>query len=357
MAGVAFKRLDAFAKTRPDLQQKSVTGGIITLIATASAFLLLIGQIILYMKGDAKHSLSLSRSITVPLIPLQSSSNKNQIVNQMLDQQGRTTVYIHVTFPHVSCQSLDIIHDGASLLNGDLEKIHGSHTLELRKPFAMEFKKMGMKYLPNSGCTVLGYLRPYIVAGSFAICLNMETWAHATTALSMGGLRDFAFLAGGGIGSIAGGTKQDNFQQYNVSHYIHSIRFGHMFSKVTDKPLEDVSHIIHNDFHGIAVAQTQVKLIPTIHVGSFYNEQMYQMSVIDIMIQPHTLVAQGGQQLPGLTVSYDFTPLTVHHSDGREPFLVFISSLLSIVGGVFVTVGMLTGCLVHSAQAVAKKID
>jgi hypothetical protein len=37
--------------------------------------------------------------------------------------------------------------------------------------------------------------------------------------------------------------------------------------------------------------------------------------------------------------------------------LVFLSSLVSIVGGVFVTVGLVSGCLVDSAKAVAKKID
>jgi Endoplasmic reticulum vesicle transporter len=84
---------------------------------------------------------------------------------------------------------------------------------------------------------------------------------------------------------------------------------------------------------------------------------MYQMSVVDITVQPSALIATGAQQLPGLTVTYDFTPLTVHHSDGRESFLVFLSSLISIVGGVFVTVGLVTGCLVHSVEAVAKKID
>lgn len=351
---VTFKKLDVFSKTRPDLQQKSVTGGIITIVATISAILLFIGQILLYIKGDAKHSLSLSKSITVPLIPL--TTNYNKFSNQLLESQGRTYVYIHVTFPHVNCPSLDIIHDGQSLVNGNLDNggIHGHHTLELRKPLSGEFNKMGMKYKSNQGCTVVGFLRPYIVAGNFAICLNMETWSRATTALSVGGLRDFAF---GSDGVDPSNVVKESFQQYNVSHYIHSIRFGHMFPKVTDKPLQDVTHMIHNEFHGIAVAQTQVKLIPTVSVGSFYNELMYQMSIVDIIVQPHTLVAQGGQQLPGLTVSYDFTPLTVHHSDGREPFLVFISSLISIVGGVFVTVTMLTGCLVNSVQAVSKKLD
>jgi Endoplasmic reticulum vesicle transporter len=74
-------------------------------------------------------------------------------------------------------------------------------------------------------------------------------------------------------------------------------------------------------------------------------------------IQPRTLVQQGVQHLPGLILAYDFTPLTVHHSEGRDNIFVFISSLLSIVGGVYVTVSMLTGCLVHSAQEIAKKMD
>jgi hypothetical protein len=91
--------------------------------------------------------------------------------------------------------------------------------------------------------------------------------------------------------------------------------------------------------------------------GFLFEEYSYQTSVVDNIIQPQTLVAQGVQQLPGLVISYDFIPLTVHHNQGRDNFLVFLSSLISIVGGAFVTVAMLTGCLVHSAQAVAKKID
>jgi hypothetical protein len=87
-----------------------------------------------------------------------------------------------------------------------------------------------------------------------------------------------------------------------------------------------------------------------------FTEQSYQTSVVTHTIQPHTLVSRGVQYLPGLVVAYDFMPLTVHHV-GRENLFVFLSSLISIVAGVFVTVGLVTGCLVHSATAVAKKID
>lgn len=341
---VSFRRLDAFTKTRPDLQQKSFIGGLITIIASSTAILLFIGQIVLYIRGDSRHSLSLSKSISVPLIPLEHSHVPN---NNLLQSLGKFSLYIHVTFPHISCDKLDVMHDGASLSTGELEKIHGSHTLILRKPTLSEIKKAGERQqsnILNKGCTIIGRLQPYIVAGSVSITLNMHSWSEATTAISIG-LRD-----PNSVGSF-------NMQQYNVSHHIHSIRFGHILPKITDKPLEDLSHIIQNDFYGIAVSQTQVKLIPTTSIGTFFNEQMYQMSVVDITVQPQTLVSNGAQQLPGLTVSYDFTPLTVHRLESREPILVFISSLISIFSGVFVTVGMLTGCLVHSAKVVTKKLD
>jgi len=138
---------------------------------------------------------------------------------------------------------------------------------------------------------------------------------------------------------------------------VHKIEFGRTFSKSQAKPLENRPHIVVNDFGGVAIEQIQVKLVPTVSQGLLFRENSYQTSVVDHTIQPSTLVSMGVQMLPGLVLSYDFTPLTVHHSEGRDNFFVFLSSLISIVAGVFVTVGMVTGCLVHSASAVAKKID
>ena len=109
---------------------------------------------------------------------------------------------------------------------------------------------------------------------------------------------------------------------------------------------------------GIALQQMHVKLIPTIYQRFFGgHSHTYQSSVVDHTVQPETLVAKGVPLLPGVAVSFDFTPLAVHHVEGRENILVFLSSLVSIVGGVFVTVGLATGLVVHSAAAVAKKLD
>jgi len=142
-----------------------------------------------------------------------------------------------------------------------------------------------------------------------------------------------------------------------VSHYIHKFEFGKHFDGDYSKPLEDRPHMIENAFGGIAVESIQVKLVPTISRGIFFADKSYQASVIDHTIQPQTLVSAGVQYMPGLLLTYDFTPLTVYQSGGRDNIFVFLSSLISIVAGVFVTVGLVTGCLLHSASAVAKKID
>lgn len=140
------------------------------------------------------------------------------------------------------------------------------------------------------------------------------------------------------------------------SHYIHSITFGEPFA-LTKNPLEDDIHVVHNDAGGIALTDVHVKLIPTQYQGFLTIRDQYQISATEHIIQPETLATQGSRFLPGLAVSYDFTPLAVHHVEARDNILVFLSSLVSIVGGVFVTVSLVTGCLVHSAAEIAKKID
>jgi Endoplasmic reticulum vesicle transporter/Endoplasmic Reticulum-Golgi Intermediate Compartment (ERGIC) len=362
-ASSSWRRLDAFQKARADVQQSSVVGGVITVFAAGIAGLLLLGQLWTYLHGTTTHSLSLSQPISIPLMPLEESA----LYRSSAQQIGRIPLQIHITFPYVACEMLEIFHDGASLSSGELDKVHGYHSIVLRPPSLSEMKKAlrgggGTSATTTTGCTVVGQLRPLVVAGTVAITFNGQAWASATATMSM---MNFQHMLGS-----SGQQQQPRddvsessrrmMQQYNVSHYVHKIEFGRPFHQQNHKPLENVRHIVENEFFGIAVVQTQVKLVPTVYAGSSTSSTastMYQSSVVDTTIQPRTLIAQGVQQLPGLVLSYDFTPLTVHHSEGRDNILVFISSLISIVGGVYVTVSMLSGCLVHSAQAVAKKID
>ena len=142
----------------------------------------------------------------------------------------------------------------------------------------------------------------------------------------------------------------------SLSHFIHSITFGNDFPLMKN-PLEKRTYEIENDSGGLALTQLSVKLIPTKYKTIMGSHDMYQLSVTEHIVQPETLATQGSQFLPGMAISYDFTALAVHHVEWRDNIFVFVSSLISIVGGVFVTVSLFTGCLAHSATAVAKKVD
>lgn len=261
---VTLRRLDAFAKTRPDLRQQSPVGGFITLFAAFIAGLLFIGQIALYISGTTSHSLILSRSTTVPLSLLEHQGrNKNKLPSH----RGLISLKIHVTFPHIHCRNLDIVHDGASLSSGELYKIHGKTSLRLTKPTKKELQTT-LGYQPTQhydGCTIKGELRPPIVAGILSIGLSRQAWASASTALSTG------------FGNTVSESVQENLKQFNASHYIHAIEFGRTFSKQREKPLHKVRHVIENDFHGIAVSSLQVKLVPTVQYGFFGSEYSYQV--------------------------------------------------------------------------------
>mmetsp|Transcript_3188 Transcript_3188/g.4787 ORF Transcript_3188/g.4787 Transcript_3188/m.4787 type:complete len:102 (-) Transcript_3188:22-327(-) len=83
---------------------------------------------------------------------------------------------------------------------------------------------------------------------------------------------------------------------------------------------------------------------------------MHQISVSQNMVYPNPVLLNPGGLLPGIYVHYDFTPLAVHHIESRENIFVFLSSLISIVGGAFVTLGLASSFLINAAT-IAKKKD
>ncbi|CAB9515229.1 reticulum-Golgi intermediate compartment protein 3 [Seminavis robusta] len=337
MAGL--RRLDAFQKVRRDAQSKSALGGIITLVAISAASILFLSEVYIYLRGVTRHSLHLSESTHVPL------------TRQSAKMPGKIRLQFKITFPHLTCRKLDFALDDASHGAGTLEKAYGRQSLTLRTPTLSELKlAMETGATPAAtrhGCTIQGDLKIPLVAGEFAISITRRTWAEATSTLLLGLLDDRQLPD----------ASLPQKSEFNVSHYIHYIRFGTPFPKAKDAPLEGRLHRIQNKMGGIALQQIHVKLIPTIYQRFLIAKNTYQLSVVDQTVQPETLVAKGVPLLPGIAVSYDFTPLAVHHVESRENIFVFLSSLVSIVGGVFVTVGMATGLLVHSAAAVAKKLD
>jgi len=338
------RSFDAFAKPIDGIRERSVTGGVITLLASATAALLFLSQIIVYLQVDVRHSMHLADS--VPSILFNNARPKDLLGH-------RIPLRVHVTFPHLVCNALDYAHDGNSLSSGKFEHYHKApFTFTKRKPTVQEYKaavisgygaEKDIHKKRAQGCTLVGTLHVPRVGGTLSISVSPDAWRRATSLLSFG---------------VDLSRDPDPFQGKlpNVTHFIHDMQFGAPFPP-GDNPLSGAHHVMDNG-SGVALANVAIKLVPTTYKRTFHSAQeTYQSSVARHIVQPETLAAQQSILLPGLLVTYDFTPLAVSHVESHENWFVFLSSLVGIVGGVFVTVGLVSGCLVNSAHAVAKKID
>ena len=142
---------------------------------------------------------------------------------------------------------------------------------------------------------------------------------------------------------------------HDLSHYIHDITFGTAFP-LSQNPLSNKMVKINNPLK-IALNHINAKLVPTKYKKFARRaKDTFQTSISNHLVTMDTLARTAPFTLPGLKIQYDFTPLAVSHVESRENFFVFLSSLIGIVGGVFVTVGAVSGFVVNSAQAL-KKVD
>mmetsp|Transcript_17120 Transcript_17120/g.24743 ORF Transcript_17120/g.24743 Transcript_17120/m.24743 type:complete len:341 (+) Transcript_17120:147-1169(+) len=339
-----WKNYDAFAKPRDDLRSKSASGGIITLVASVSAGILFLAQLFLYIKGGTRHSLHLATSHWSPV---------HRLNDFNLSKKYKIPFRMHVSFPNIACRDLDLKHDGISSIENRFSSIHGrKHTKISKRPMTPKEYRMASsssnvnnQRLETKTCSVEAEYDVAKVGGTVSIGLTQKAWQQASTYLMMG--IGFGQRRPGNTGGTTG---------FNMTHYIHSVSFGENFP-LTENPFAGKLHLHDNDAGGIALSQMSVKLVPTKYSTMFGSRDTYQLSVTDHVVGPETMATQGSRFMPGLGLSYDFTPLMVHHVQSRDNLLVFLSSLLSIVGGVFVTVSMVSSVVVHSAAAVAKKID
>ncbi|KAL3785386.1 hypothetical protein ACHAW5_007863 [Stephanodiscus triporus] len=347
---------DAFAKPIDGIRERSVAGGYITLFALGSAFVLLLSQVIVQLQITTRHSMHLADS--APSLLFANLIGHDKKAKALVGHH--IPLRLHVTFPHLDCASLDYSHDGNSMSSGAFGHYHKSpFAFSTRKPTAQEYLRAtvpdddvgaekGKKRSAevdarrSGGCTLLGTLHVPRVGGTLSVSVSPDAWRRATSFLSFG-------VGPGSPDPFAGRLP-------NVTHYVHDLTFGAPFPPGIN-PLAGARHVMDNG-SGVALAAVSVKLVPTTYVRTFHAaRETYQASVSRHIVQPETLASQRSTMLPGLLITYDFTPLAVRHVESRENWLVFLSSMVGIVGGVFVTVSAVSGCLVDSVQAVAKKID
>jgi hypothetical protein len=335
---------------------------------------------LLYIQVDITHSLDLAPSFLFnAVVPTEGgitktlSSNKRkakmspsaiQYLNAV--QQNSIKVFVHITFPKLNCKVLDYSHNGLKFSTGEYQKVNGPSKLNKRRPTEYDYalatrsstkgksrKNLTSETGSEDSCTVKGTLTIPRIAGDLNVFMSEKTFSEIGKLVQLGIPLDQTDSRTGG---------------HNVSHYIHEIRFGDLHSSI-DNPLKDIFYTPDGlDAHdrpvegvGVGLNQISVKLVPTKYKRFGRRpKDAYQVSVTNYKIQPRYLVqimvSASGQILPGLAIHYDFDPLQVTQFEQRENIFVFLSSLIGIVGGVFVSVGLVSRLLMNTAKMV-KKID
>jgi len=397
------RSFDAFAKPMDGLRSKTAVGGIITLLAMTFATLLFVSQLILYIQVDTRQSIRLTRSYPLSMIVPSSKAGskrrrttttgdgilhitphslssysrpdhvshleKNSNHNEYSLQRNQLHVTYRITFPYVPCEDLQFSQDGVT---STWSTSTNNPAFRTRVPTMEEFllAKYGRsstthhadsinRHVPPSttttegtallGCTVEGSFPTIRIGGDMTLSLTSSAWEKILSQIRHQ-LQVDSTLTWKNIGLLQ-----------NMTHYIHELNFGTPFH-ATSSSLSKHHH--HHPFvhklekvdhpSGIAVVFHNIKIIPTSTRG---NTNLVQLSTASHVIQPETLEASNAQTLPGIVFHYDISPLEVVHVESRENILVFLSSLISIVGGVYIIVGWMSQCLITSATAVAKKRD
>mmetsp|Transcript_10136 Transcript_10136/g.24600 ORF Transcript_10136/g.24600 Transcript_10136/m.24600 type:complete len:416 (+) Transcript_10136:119-1366(+) len=126
------------------------------------------------------------------------------------------------------------------------------------------------------------------------------------------------------------------FEQFNVTHTIHKIRFGDEFPGNTNQ-LDGEKRVIAD---GYGMYQYYFKIVPTL--VKFQNGTSIQTNQYSVTEHLRHVSPGGGRGLPGVWFFYEISPLHVEIVEGyRKGFVGFFTSVCAIVGGVVTTLGLL----------------
>ncbi|XP_015110278.1 endoplasmic reticulum-Golgi intermediate compartment protein 2 [Diachasma alloeum] len=167
---------------------------------------------------------------------------------------------------------------------------------------------------PPDACRIYGSINVNKVAGNFHIT------AGKSLSLPRGHVHISAFM-----------TSQD----YNFTHRINKFSFGDESPGIV-QPLDGDEKIADEN---MMLYQYFIEVVPTDIQTLLRNTKTYQYSVKDYArpIDHH----KGSHGIPGIFFKYDTSALKIKVTQERDSVIQFLVKLCAIVGGIFVTSGLI----------------
>jgi len=390
----SLQRFDAFPKVNEDFFQRTLSGGVITLVATIVVAVLFVSQLRVFMAVNTDYELS---------------------VDSSRGEQMR--IHLDVTFPRMPCsvvsldvmdvsgeQELDVSHDvfkrrldrrGKPIAAGEKDAVNGNkvdaETVAARKQRSKDNETThaaegendpnscgscyGSEQTPEQCCDTCDAVREAYRLKGWAFSdpdgieqCEKEGFSDNLRLQSDEGCKIYGSLD---VNKVAGNfhfAPGKSFQhgnmhvhdlmpfrtkKFDMSHKITKLSFGEAFPGVVN-PLDGVKRDMQGD---AGMYQYFLKVVPTAFSGARNRAEVAQTNQFSVTDHFKPVDAEEGLHLPGVFFFYDLSPIKVNIRERRASALSFATNLCAIVGGVFAVSGILDATVHRGGKALRAKID
>lgn len=366
------RELDAYSKPMEDFRVKTLSGGMVSLVASVAITVLAVQETYHFFSGDVVEQLyvdSTSSDVRVnvrfdvtfhylpcPFISVDvmdvSSENQDNIQDDVfklrLDANGRNVSEavqkieinqnrsdVELKTTTVGCGSCYGALPAGSCCN-TCEEVKDAYRLrgwQVNVDEVVQCKNdpwlKRLEEFKGEGCRIYGKLQVAKVAGNFHFAPGephriMRSHVH-----------DFHDV---------------DLNRFDTAHRINHLSFGNEFPG-KKHPLDGKDF---SDLRGAIMHNYYVKVVPTSYVSMDGRvEESHQFSVTTHRKD----IAKGVSGIPGFVVQYEFSPLMVRYEERRQHLITFLVSLCAIIGGVFTVAQLIDTMIYHSSRVIEKKLS
>jgi len=410
-----FKSLDVYPKTLSEFKEKTSSGGLISVVAVSTIFLLVVSQLAAYFRthtvdhlsvdSERERAIRINLNISFPALPCKgiglvtmdvAGEQQIDVIHNMaktsLDPDSGRPLGAPSVTEVVNLRTLGLMREDRP----DCGKCYTNELLQQQFVSTVtreveDIKLRGQALKPGFGATCCNtcddvraaYQRVRLVTqeGGRAEVPDWKTHplcAHDAELIDPGALetmREGCNVVGhlmvnkvaGNIhvapgrafasqqGNLVHEFKPFTMAHFNTSHTIHQLSFGPHYPSQLN-PLDGVTK---RTAGGSALYQYYIKVVPTTYKplrGEPLVTSQYSVTEAERPVAEGTGARGAEFVLPGVFFIYDISPVKVTYTVTRQPLSAFLTSLAAIVGGVFVVAGMIDAA-VYNMDKVAHKKD
>lgn len=319
------KELDAFSKVPEDYVKPTTRGGLFSVVAISTIIILVVSEISYYRDSEIVYEYSVDTDMNSQLklfFDITIAMPCEYLGADVVDAAGASKSLAHEVHKEAAVFELtDSQQEWLKSKQKFIKQFEGTRALKdvlfdsdvnHQKPFP---NRNDVHAITPNSCRIHGHIEVNKVAGNF----------HIT--------------AGQAVPHPQGHAHLNAFVPSHLVNFSHRIdRFGFGISTPGNiDPLEGTYIIAKNRNH---LFQYYLQIVPTsleLRTG-FMSTNQYSVTERNRTID-HTAGSHG---LPGLFFKYDIYSMMVKIREVDRPFLMFLVRLCATVGGVFVTLGMIS---------------